>query len=35
MKVEKPDVRQENFRQFLDRLRAEKELTDIRQRTWI
>jgi 2,5-furandicarboxylate decarboxylase 1 len=31
MKMEKPDVRQENFRQFLDRLRAEKELTDIRQ----
>jgi len=31
MKMEKPDVRQENFRQFLERLRAEKELTDIRQ----
>ena len=31
MKMEKPDVRNENFRQFLDRLRAEKELTDIRQ----
>ena len=31
MKLEKPDVRNENFRQFLDRLRAEKELTDIRQ----
>jgi 2,5-furandicarboxylate decarboxylase 1 len=31
MKMEKPDVRHENFRQFLDRLRAEKELVDIRQ----
>ena len=31
MKMEKPDVRHENFRQFLDRLRAAKELTDIRQ----
>ncbi len=31
MKMERPDVRQENFRQFLERLRAEKELTDIRQ----
>jgi 2,5-furandicarboxylate decarboxylase 1 len=31
MKMEKQDVRHENFRQFLDRLRAEKELTDIRQ----
>jgi len=31
MKMEKPDVRHENFRQFLERLRAEKELTDIRQ----
>jgi 2,5-furandicarboxylate decarboxylase 1 len=31
MKLERPDVRNENFRQFLDRLRAESELTDIRQ----
>src|SRR5688572_25745480 len=31
MKMEKPDVRHESFRQFLERLRAEKELTDIRQ----
>jgi 2,5-furandicarboxylate decarboxylase 1 len=29
--MEKPDVRHESFRQFLDRLRAGKELTDIRQ----
>ena len=29
--MEKPDVRHESFRQFLERLRAEKELTDIRQ----
>jgi 2,5-furandicarboxylate decarboxylase 1 len=31
MKMERLDVRQENFRQFLDRLRLEKELTDIQQ----
>ena len=31
MKMEKPDVRHENFRQFLERLRAEKELIDVRQ----
>jgi len=31
MKMEQLDVKQENFRQFLDRLRAEKELSDIRQ----
>jgi 2,5-furandicarboxylate decarboxylase 1 len=31
MKMEQPDVRHETFRQFLDRLRAEKELADIRQ----
>jgi UbiD family decarboxylase len=31
MKMEKPDVRHETFRQFLERLRGEKELTDIRQ----
>jgi 2,5-furandicarboxylate decarboxylase 1 len=31
MKLERPDVRHENFRQFLERLRAEKELADIRQ----
>ncbi|MBI3041875.1 MAG: UbiD family decarboxylase [Betaproteobacteria bacterium] len=31
MKLEKLDVKNESFRQFLDRLRAEKELTDIRQ----
>jgi 2,5-furandicarboxylate decarboxylase 1 len=31
MKMEKPDIRHESFRQFLERLRAENELTDIRQ----
>lgn len=31
MKMEQPDVRHESFRQFLDRLRAAGELTDIRQ----
>jgi 2,5-furandicarboxylate decarboxylase 1 len=31
MKMEKLDVKHESFRRFLDRLRAEKELTDIRQ----
>ncbi len=31
MKMEKLDVKHESFRQFLDRLRAEKELVDIRQ----
>jgi len=31
MKMEKLDVKHETFRQFLDRLRAEKELVDIRQ----
>jgi UbiD family decarboxylase len=31
MKMEKPDVRHETFRQFLERLRGEKELIDIRQ----
>jgi len=31
MKIDRLDARSETFRQFLDRLRAEKELTDIRQ----
>jgi len=31
MKMEKLDVKHESFRQFLDRLRREKELTDIKQ----
>jgi 2,5-furandicarboxylate decarboxylase 1 len=31
MKMEKLDVKHESFRQFLDRLRLEKELTDIKQ----
>jgi 2,5-furandicarboxylate decarboxylase 1 len=31
MKIDRLDVRNETFRQFLDRLRAEKELTDIGQ----
>jgi len=31
MKMEELDVKHESFRQFLDRLRAEKELVDIRQ----
>jgi len=31
MRMEKLDVKHERFRQFLDRLRAEKELVDIRQ----
>ena len=31
MKMEKLDVKHESFRRFLDRLRAEKELVDIRQ----
>jgi 2,5-furandicarboxylate decarboxylase 1 len=31
MKMEKLDVKHESFRQFLDRLRREKELTDIEQ----
>ncbi len=31
MKMEKVDLKRENFREFLDRLRAEKELVDIKQ----
>src|SRR3970040_1842144 len=31
MKMEKLDVKHESFRRFLDRLRAEKELVDLRQ----